>query len=257
MNKFVFATHRGGSSVLGDITKGCCMGSKENMITLGGELGVFLEVGPTGASQRADPRSRNDPDNLSELFNPQIENWEKHAGVFAPIRRADFFPPAFFKDGDKGLLLIRDPRDCMVSGYYGFLRLHSGGMDNPNHRAEYEMGIDHYVLNKMLVRYRGAVQEYIDLMSAIPEITVLTYEEMVTDFPSFFAKFYDRLDFNPDYYDRLLRQQAAKFTPPAAENIDSHKRQMLPGDYARKLAPDTIAEINDRMGPQLQYFGYL
>ena len=257
MNKFVFATHRGGSSVLGDITNACCMGSKENMVALGGELEVFREVGPTGAARRADPRSRGNPDDLSELFVPQIENWERHAGVFAPIRRADFFPPAFFKEGDKGLLMMRDPRDCMVSGYYGFLRLHSGGMNNPEQRANYEKGVDRYVLENMLVRYRSAVQDYIDLLEQIPAITVLTYEEMVTDFPSFFAKFYERLDFNPDYYDRLLRQQATKFEPPAAEDIDSHKRQMLPGDHARKLAPETIATINDRMGPQLRYFGYL
>ena len=257
VNKFVFATHRGGSSILGDIARICAIRSGNSFVSIGDKSQMLPELGPNGASKRGVPRSRGDDNGQSEAFVPQIENWRKHSGVFAPIRRADFFPHDFFKEGDKGLLMIRDPRDCMVSGYYGFLRLHAGGLDNPARRADYEKGIDRYVLENMLTRYNDALQDYIDLLGAVPAITVLTYEEMVTDFPSFFAKFFSRLDFDPRDYNALLHEQIAKFEPPAAEDIDSHKRQMLPGDHLRKLAPETIAQINARMESQLRYFGYL
>ena len=71
------------------------------------------------------------------------------------------------------------------------------------------------------------------------------------------ARFCDALAFERDVYERLVDRQAAKFEPPAGEDIDRHKRQMLPGDYRRKLAPATIDRINTRLERQLAYFGYL
>ena len=211
-----------------------------------------MEVGPTGAAKRIAATQ-----DAREAFVPQVENWRQHAGVFSPIRRADFFPAEFFAPGDLALLNMRDPRDCMVSGYFGFLRLHGNGLQDADKKAQYEMGIDAYVLTHMLGRYSKALNDYMALRKQIPDMTVLHYEEMVTSFDSWFEKFYAALQFNPAKYDKLLAQQGAHFVPPPVENIDQHKRQMLPGDYARKLEPETIDIINTQMAAQLSYFGYL
>lgn len=256
MNKFVFAIHRGGSSVLGGIAKNCAMASGETPVMLGGGEQAFHETGPAGAARRARAAASPDGELLEDEFVPQPENWARHGGVFAPIRRADFFPAEFFRPGDLAVLNMRDPRDCMVSGYFGFLRLHGGGLASDSRRQQYERGIDEYVLTTLLDRYVVATRNYIRLREAIPSLKVFTYEEMVTDFEGWFAKFYEALAFAPDAYARLLPRQAAKFEPPAREDIDAHKRQMLPGDYRRKLKPETIAVINQRMAPQLRYFGY-
>lgn len=257
MNKFVFAIHRGGSSVLGGVAKNCAMASGETPVMLGSGAQAFAETGPDGAAMRLKGARDGDGDPLDQAFEPQPQNWQKHAGVFAPIRRADFFPVPFFQEGDLAVLNMRDPRDCMVSGYYGFLRLHGKGLESESRRAQYEQGIDDYVVNTLLDRYIATLDSYIRLKEAIPSLAIFTYEEMVTDFERWFDRFYDALAFDRSAYKRLLPRQAAKFEPPKSEDIDAHKRQMLPGDYARKLKPETIALLNERMAPQLAYFGYL
>ena len=251
MNRFVFAIHRGGSSVLGGIAKNCALAAAEPAVVLGGGSNAFAETGRDGAAVR---RPGGSP---ADGFAPQIANWQRHAGVFAPIRRADFFPAAFFRPGDRAVLNMRDPRDCMVSGYFGFLRLHNRGLANERRAAMYERGIDEYVLDDLLERYALALDNYIALLAAVPAIARLTYEDMVTNFAPWFARFCDALAFERDVYERLVDRQAAKFEPPAGEDIDRHKRQMLPGDYRRKLAPATIDRINTRLERQLAYFGYL
>ena len=258
MNRFIFALHRGGSSVLGVIAKNCGMASGEPAVILGSAPQSFHETGADGAAIRIKSAKRRAPDGdlMEAEFEPQIENWQKHTGVFAPIRRADFFPPAFFQPGDLAILNMRDPRDCMVSGYFGFLRLHGGGLDDKRRREQYDQGVDTYVVEHLLDQYVVATQRYIDLIAELPGLKVLKYEDMVTDFPSWFEAFYNHLQFNESRYSDLLPRQAAKFAPPTVEDVDAHKRQMLPGDYLRKLKPETISLLNERMAPQLSFFGY-
>ena len=250
-NKFVFAIHRGGSSVLGGIVKACAQASNEQAVILGGTEKAFKEVSPDGAATKL-AGGGNAPS-----YEPNLANWQDRSGVFSPIRRADFFPPEVFAPGDIALLNMRDPRDCMVSGYFGFLRLHGKGLDDANRQRWYDMGIDAYVLEVMVDRYVTACRDYIALGQQIAPLHLLTYEDMVTDFPTWFRAFYTALAFDEAQFDRLVAQQAAKFDAPETEDIDQHKRQMLPGDYLRKLKPETIDEINSRMGPELAHFGYL
>lgn len=259
-NKYIFAIHRGGSSVLGGITKACATASGENPVVLGGTPKAFKETGPEGAALKSagEIDERLTDDMSTARFTPNVDNWLKRSGVFAPIRRSDYFPPEVFSDGDIAVLNVRDPRDCMVSGYFGFLRLHGQGLADSKRQALYDMGIDAYVSDVLCDRYIDALRGYIELDEAIGgRLNVLTYEEMVTDFPSWFRKFYDFLDFAPKKFENLKKQQGQKFEPPSAENIDQHKRQMMPGDYLRKLKPETIAEINRRMNDELKFFGYV
>ena len=250
--------------------KRCAQLNGISSTALGSQTEALPEVGPTGAAKRIAATQ-----DAREAFVPQVENWRQHAGVFSPIRRADFFPAEFFAPGDLALLNMRDPRDCMVSGYFGFLRLHGNGLQDADKKAQYEMGIDAYVLTHMLGRYSKALNDYMALRKQIPDMTVLHYEEMVTSFDSWFEKFYDALHFarhngggkymisqhaqhliGISPYQRLLRRYRKDFIPPKAENIDRHHRQQTPGDYARKLQPDTIAKINARLSEPLRYFGY-
>ncbi|MEM0907308.1 MAG: sulfotransferase domain-containing protein [Pseudomonadota bacterium] len=261
MNKFVFALHRGGSSVLGGITKNCALASGEAPVMLGAGKQAFHETGPEGAAVKlnsADEAAAVAANDYPEPeFAPQLANWQQYSGVFAPIRRADFFPTAFFKDGDRAILNMRDPRDCMVSGYYGFLRLHGSGLADEARREQYERGIDDYVINTMLNRYIKATRNYMALIERIPNVKVLLYEDMVTKFDRWFSEYYKYLGFKEDRFDDVCQRQAVKFQVPEAEDIDSHKRQMLPGDHLRKLSSQTVDTINKKMERELAFFGYL
>lgn len=272
MNRYAFGIHRGGSSVMGLIAVDAAQITGVPLVEMGPPDATLPDTGPRGAAAKVDVLRAADGSAIDGIMAPQPDNWRAHRGLFVPIRRADMFPPEIFKTGDRAVLLMRDPRDCMVSGYYGFLRLHGGGLDNPFRQIFYDMGIDAYVLEHMLPRYVRAVDDYIALQAQIPQITVLHYEQMVTDFPGWLGAFLDalamphRLRLRERLRHRrpwltakrvLLDRHSAGFTPPDAEDIDSHKRQMLPGDHIRKLKPETIATINATMGPQLRAFGYL
>lgn len=272
MNRYVFGLHRGGSSVMGRIAASAARVTGTPWVKLGDETADLPEIGPQGAAKRIDTLRDSNELAIDGIYAPQPDNWRARSGLFAPIRRPDLFPPEVFQEGDRALLMMRDPRDCMVSGYYGFLRLHSGGMGNPEQRKRYDMGIDTYVLEHMLPRYDYVVSGYAALQARIPSLTLLRYDEMVTDFPGWLDLFLTALDLpdrvrlrdrirhrrlTPTAAEIICARHQKDFTRPADENIDSHKRQMLPGDHIRKLKPETIAEINDRMGPQLRRFGYL
>lgn len=242
--------------MLGSLSARCARACGEPLALLGTKKGQFPITGPDGAAQRLGVTKTATGASI-EAYEPRLANWRRHAGVFAPIRRADFFPPEFFQEGDVALLNIRDPRDCMVSGYYGFLRLHGKGLEEEGKKRKWDAGIESYVLNDMVDRFIHACQDYIDLIGKVPAMQVLRYEEMVTDFPAWFGKYYAAMKLDPAKFDECLEREKAFFVVPEEEDIDSHKRQMTPGDHRRKLGEDVIAEIDRRMEPQLRYFGYL
>ena len=272
MNRYVFGMHRGGSTIMGAIARSAAGVTGVPFVDLGDASATLPEAGPRGAALRSDVLRDAAGKEIDGLYTPQPDNWRAHHGLFAPIRRADLFPVEVFTPADRAVLVIRDPRDCMVSGYYGFLRLHGGGMDHPGRKRQFDRGINAYVLDHMLPRYARALSDYVALRAAIPTLTVLPYEMMITDFPRWIAAFMTALDM-PDQVrlrDRLrqfsLRPSATRlvhdlhcqdFERPDAEDIDSHKRQMLPGDHLRKLAPATIATINAQIGDDLRVFGYV
>jgi hypothetical protein len=46
------------------------------------------------------------------------------------------------------------------------------------------------------------------------------------------------------------------FDRPIEENVSKHIRQRTPGDHLRKLTPETVAFLNEQLGPVLRGFGY-
>jgi hypothetical protein len=42
----------------------------------------------------------------------------------------------------------------------------------------------------------------------------------------------------------------------SSENAHAHKRQVVPGDHRRKLAPETIVQLNQQFGEILSLLQY-
>jgi len=93
-----------------------------------------------------------------------LAKWQERAGLFAPISKRNYAPLSQLSDRDKVLVNIRDPRDCMVSGYYGFLKLHRGGLSNPVNRTYFERGVDRYVQEVLLDSCREIFGQYRDFV---------------------------------------------------------------------------------------------
>ncbi len=90
---------------------------------------------------------------------------------------------------------------------------------------------------------------------AAPRVHLLTYEQLVLDFP----RWLDRLAHIWQLrLSRLLRQRLSDLAnfKVEREDIFSHKRQVLPGDHRRKLKPATIEWITEHFRRVLVPLGY-
>lgn len=210
-----------------------------------------------------------------DRINPQVSS--------SPLREMDFFieyqkkmvPEGLYygmargpyvKDMErvfelKTIVQMRDPRDCITSAYFSFMKSHQPPED-PEKAAKFmerreqmeQTDIDAYALSRV-DNYNKRMKVLQDIIDRHDDVLVLTYEEMVANTETWLdqiasflgqpltdelrATLGDDIDFSVD-----------------TEDASQHKRQVTPGDHARKLKPETIVEMNKVLGPGMEKFGY-
>lgn len=156
---------------------------------------------------------------------------------------------------------LRDPRDCITSAYFSYAKSHVPPKD-PERRKKFEARrqnlqqktIDDFAKDSA-ANYRMRMQVLSDLLADHPDALVLKYEEMVTDTDAWMNRIAAFLDL--PMTDKLRAKLAEKGDfSTKGEDTSKHKRQVTPGDHARKLTPDTIAELNRELGPVMERFDY-
>jgi len=176
-------------------------------------------------------------------------------------------------DKFKIILMLRDPRDVLVSEYFSIAYSHPlPSQENPEapKYAHYmadlreqalEMTIDKFVLDAAhgafnnFYNYYAIYSTYIQELLNKPNVFFTKYEDMVTDFKTWLYAINDFMGINvkKDVIDQIISE--ADFGVDK-EDIYSHKRQVTPGDHKRKLKPETIAALNIRFGSILDALGY-
>jgi hypothetical protein len=200
----------------------------------------------------------------------------KQNGCFGPIR---FFVPSKALAEANVLLHLRDPRDVLTSMFFSYCFMHRGPVEKNTgyRRAVAEAGIDKYVLemsSEEFLRYEGdygtgghykkdigniltRYQCYLREVVGKPNAVLVSYEEMVGDFPSWLRKVVARFALeNEEEIYRFVLERHVESVKPHAEDVWSHKRKVTPGDYREKLRPETIAELNRRFREVLAALGY-
>lgn len=162
--------------------------------------------------------------------------------------------------GSRKILMVRDPRDALVSEYFSNAYSHSipqGGSGRSAMLAERDAALSSdlqsYVL-RMAPSLRRALREYLPLMDD-PTAHVIRYEDRIMQKKA------------------LIRDICASFSwsvsdenvghilgwadiIPDAERPTAFIRRVRPGDYVEKLAPETIRELNVLFTEELSRFGY-
>jgi hypothetical protein len=202
--------------------------------------------------------------------------WRERHGCFAPIR--------FFVDlpqlKDYAILLhLRDPRDVLVSMFYSYCFIHGGEVapDTGYRRQVAAEGIDAFVLAKSSAdsaRYHGdygtgghvehlignlprRYSDYIGHVLGKPNVTLLRYEQMVTDYRGWLRQFIEPFPLRERQ--RLVDQlasQAVQLFPKRQRDVMTHVRHVTPGDFRAKLQPSTIRRLDDIFGDTLAALGY-
>ncbi len=156
---------------------------------------------------------------------------------------------------------IRDPRDCLVSYYYSVAFSHGLPAPGPardkfmiERETALSLGVDEYSLLSMKT-YLPIFREMITIIETMPNVYVSRYEEMVSDFAPWLDRLADYLGVgdHADVKHAIIR--AASFD--VSEDQFKHKRQVTPGDFERKLMPQTQAELTHYLEPVLTKLGYV
>ncbi len=160
------------------------------------------------------------------------------------------------------VIILRDPRDVLVSGYfsYAFSHITPEGDENRQTFAAFRdharsLGVDGYV-KESCGNTQRRYQQYLDFAAAYPHAYLTTYEAMVTDFPTWLDNLltYCGLEISESLWQQLLKEGMTG--RPQVEDISKHRRQAKPGDHLRKLQPETITYLNNELAPILTHLGY-
>jgi len=196
------------------------------------------------------------PNDLKEDIN---QLWLANGYAYMGFR--SFLPPMSFDFlKTKNILLIRDPRDILVSLYFSVRFSHRipklEGAEHPmanTRRKLQKMGIDQYVLNAAPTVMRN----YLAYSQHLPTETtrVYRYEDIVFRKREWLEDMLDFLDL------KLSKSRIREIVDkhdirPGVEDPTKHVRQVTPGNYNHHLDRVTVDKLDEILEPVLHTYQY-
>lgn len=231
---FVFTVHKAAS-----------LGVSEVMRVIARKEGWPFHSANLKRATLVEPAKPGDPDFCRQL--------EGKTGLVGPVR----MPVEINGDGferDRFILHLRDPRDVLVSMFYSWSYSHPG--INDAYREELRAkGVNEFAVHNspaLKTKYELYVR---DLLS-MPRINLLRYEDFVLDRPRWLEQFLNAAGVEDGLrrYGRLAKKNPAEKVQ--VEDINAHIRKATPGDYREKLAPETIAMLDNEWDDILRALEY-
>jgi hypothetical protein len=239
----VFGIRKSGSSILNNILHAL---ADMNGIRYVDVAGVLFERGLRVPQWQSDPE-------LTKILRP--------GNLFGGFRN---FPIGFLGnevfEKAKKVLLVRDPRDALVSEYFSNAYSHSVPKTGEFRDKMLEMRsdalhseIDAYVL-KMAPMLKRTLREYFSLKRD-DTLMLLKYEDVITEkrrLINDICRF-----FGWTVSDQQIGQILGwADVIPSEERPTEFVRKVIPGDHLEKLSPPTVTRLNDLLKEEMAYFGY-
>jgi len=174
----------------------------------------------------------------------------------APLRTHTLLRPR------KKILLVRDPRDALVSMYYS-RALGSHTDAGPGrarwkqiaHRREHRhKTIDDYVVD-VCAEIRESLIGYRRGLEGLEHLKIYRYEDVISEKRSWIEDMttFVHLPVEADDLDEVAKLVDVW---PETEQPAHHIRQVTPGDHRAKLAPSTVERLTAELRAELLAFGY-
>ena len=243
---YAFSIHKSGSTLMHKMIGEVCHAANIPSVTI---PDILFREGLAEKDWESDPR-------MADLFT--------RGRVYYGFR---YLPP-FLPAGDPGfrerptVLLVRDPRDALVSQYYSFGgRYQSHRLPDKNKEQFIErtqrtahLEIDEYVLQAAR-NYLRKLQAYRDALD-FDSILLRRYEDIYFDKRQFIGDIFDTfgLSVPSSILDAVAERNDIR---PAVEETAKHIRKGAPGDHREKLQPETIAKINALYKDIAPAYGYV
>ncbi len=237
LSSYLFAFHKSGSTLMDNMVQKYC--KSFGIPTFSLFNGAFDNGVPT-----------------NEIAADALACFSRQGMIYLGFRHY----PGFDLDlsGLRTVLLVRDPRDMLISMYYSVAKSHVIPKNHPlfqhNRDAAASIDIDTFVLQKAGI-YLHNFQLY---QQKLPTelLTTYRYEDVIYEKCAWLKDIVEKLDLPVD--SKLIRKTAQKFDIfPESEDQEKHIRQVHPGNYKSKLKPETIAELNIKLQEFLQYYNYV
>lgn len=200
------------------------------------------------------------PRSEPEIFT-SYQDKIKPEGAYYGVARGKYVSDMTVLRNMRLFVQVRDPRDCLTSAYFSFSKSHKPPRDPAKleaFRARQEKirdtTIDTYVCQNAN-DYRDRLRRLRQIVQASPDALLLTYEEMVQATDEWLAKIADHTGQPLTSALQARLGNKIDFTVDK-EDPKRHKRQVSPGDHARKLSAETISAINEILQHEMQFFGY-
>jgi hypothetical protein len=161
----------------------------------------------------------------------------------------------------RAVILVRDPRDCVVSAYYSFLKSHTISSNENSDAAKniqmerdkfVDASIDEYALSETH-RFVDELCGYAYFMHE--NAMICRYEDIIFDKRTFFTKALQHLNL-PLVESALDTALSRVDVVPDKEQSDKHIRSVKPGNHREKLSKETIMSLNKKYSDILSLYGY-
>jgi len=155
--------------------------------------------------------------------------------------------------------MLRDPRDVLTSFYFSVAYSHyipesrNTGMQSHRKKTR-EKTIDDFVIEQSQ-GFKTTYETYAKCLFGKNNVLFMSYEDMVTDFPTWLSEVFKYLQIKPS--EQLINKLIDGAQFEVEENIYSHKRQVKPGDHRKKLQVNTIKQLNLELQDVLKIYGWL
>ncbi|MGB3401842.1 MAG: putative capsular polysaccharide synthesis family protein [Microcoleaceae cyanobacterium] len=239
---FAFGMHKSGSVMLMSIIRDICSHLEIPLI----EFEKFLY-------KKGIEREAVSP-NLSHAF-------PKQGYCFSSFRVFPSYLESVDVTGLKKILLIRDPRDMIVSSYFSIKKSHPiapgdrGEKLDQKRKALLDTEIDDFALTQAKVIH-PRMKLFQEKMSTDPNWKLFRYEDIIFNKYQWVKDILAFLEFELE--DETIKAIAEKYDiVPGKENESVHIRQVTPGDHKRKLQPETIEKLNQEFDLILKEHRYV
>ena len=198
------------------------------------------------------------------LRDPAINEIIKGGNVYAGFRN---YPVAAEKNPifmyARKVLLVRDPRDALVSEYFSNAYSHSLP------KATEGTGARENLLAQREIALSTPIDDYVATRARMMARTMAEYQPVLADERTLLLRYEDIIFQKDRMIEDLVRHFGWRCEPaklkeivaqvdvrPAEEVSTNFIRKVTPGDHRDKLMPATIERIDRDLAPVLRSFGY-
>lgn len=241
---FLFGIHKSGSSLLNKIFNNICRILKIPTIAISS---LAFEQGiPTEAWDNCDTLN-------SIIMDGYCYRGYRHFPLFLSNNH--------LLNQRKKILLVRDPRDAIVSAYFSFSKSHvlpkSGKlldkMLKSRNRIQ-NMELENYAVGQA-INVKEAFARYHKYLNQDSNLKVYRYEDIIFDKSNWIKDMSEFLGLT------LRKNQINRIAEkhnifPESEAENKHIRKVTPGDHQEKLSSECIEKLNEILSEILNKYSY-